>query len=116
MLACIFAKNRNCTASDDGPYKVISRSGRIMKILMKGKVETVSVDRGKPAHLECAPDTGDKVEHKTQQKTTNSKTAWITRATREESKGSSSKITPKSLLVLTGAAADRERTHACLYI
>ena len=27
----------------DGPYKVLSRSGKIMKILMKGKVETVSV-------------------------------------------------------------------------
>ena len=42
----------------DGPYKVISRSGKIMKILMKGKVETVSVDRVKPAHFECEPETG----------------------------------------------------------
>ena len=29
-----------------------------MKILMKGKVETVSLDRVKPAHLECEPTTG----------------------------------------------------------
>ena len=46
------------TAPYDGPYKVISRSGRIMKILMKGKVETVSIDRVKPAHFECEPNTG----------------------------------------------------------
>ena len=46
------------TAPYDGPYKVISRSGRIMKILMKGKVETVSVDRANPAHFKCAPHTG----------------------------------------------------------
>ena len=30
------------TAPYDGPYKVVARSGRVMKILMKGKVETVS--------------------------------------------------------------------------
>ena len=41
------------TAPYDGPYKVVARSGRVMKILMKGKVETVSLDRVKPAHLEC---------------------------------------------------------------
>ena len=33
----------------DGPYKVIVRSGRVMKTLVKGKVETVSLDRVKPA-------------------------------------------------------------------
>ena len=38
MLACIFVKNRNSTASD-GPYKVIVRNGRVMKVLIKGKVE-----------------------------------------------------------------------------
>ena len=32
------------TAPYDRPYKVISRSGRIMKILIKGKVDTVSID------------------------------------------------------------------------
>ena len=36
------------TAPYDGPYKVIVRSGRVMKILIKGKVETVSLDRAKP--------------------------------------------------------------------
>ena len=30
------------TAPYDGPYKVVRRSGRVMKILVKGKVETVS--------------------------------------------------------------------------
>ena len=33
------------TAPYDGPYKVVARSGRVMKILVKGKVETVSLDR-----------------------------------------------------------------------
>ena len=32
------------TAPYDGPYKVIVRSGRVMKILVQGKVETVSLD------------------------------------------------------------------------
>ena len=35
------------TAPYDGTYKVIVRSGRVMKILVKGKVETVSLDRVK---------------------------------------------------------------------
>ena len=43
------------TAPYDGSYKVISRSGRIMKILIKGKVDTVSIDELNPhtssAHL-----------------------------------------------------------------
>ena len=67
------------TAPYDGPYKVISRSGRIMKILMKSKVQTVSVDRVKPAHFECEPDTGTEIKCTTQQKTTHSKTAWLGR-------------------------------------
>ena len=46
------------TAPYDGSYKVIVRSGRVMKILIKGKVETVSVDRVKPAHLDNEPNTG----------------------------------------------------------
>ena len=54
------------TAPYDGPYKVIVRSGRVMKILMKGKMETVSVDRVKPAHFECAPETGTEIKRKTQ--------------------------------------------------
>ena len=66
MLTCIFATNRNCTAFDDGPYKVIVRSGRVMKILVKGKVETVSLDRVKPAHLDNEPAIGTEksVKHK----------------------------------------------------
>ena len=32
------------TAPYDGPYKIIVRSGRVMKIQIEGKVETVSID------------------------------------------------------------------------
>ena len=46
------------TAPYDGPYKVIVRSGRVMKILVKAKVETVSLDRVKPAHLDNEPAIG----------------------------------------------------------
>ena len=52
------------TAPYDGPYKVVARSGRVMKILVKGKVETVSLDRVKPAHLECEPTTGTTIQRK----------------------------------------------------
>ena len=41
------------TALYDSPYKFVARSGRVMKILIKGKVETVSLDQVKPTHLEC---------------------------------------------------------------
>ena len=85
------------TAPYDGPYKVISRGGRIMKILMKGKVETVSVDQVKPAHFECEPDTGTEITRTTQPKTTHSKNADIARGTREEWKGSSSTFTLKTI-------------------
>ena len=53
------------TAPYDRPYKVIARSGRVMKILVKGKVETVSLDRVKPAHMECEPTTGTTTQRKT---------------------------------------------------
>ena len=56
------------TAPYDGPYKVVARSGRVMKILVKGKVETVSLDRVKPAHLECEPTTGTTIQRKTPSK------------------------------------------------
>ena len=56
------------TAPYNGPYKVVARSGRVMKILVKGKVETVSLDRVKPAHLECEPTTGTTIQHKTPNK------------------------------------------------
>ena len=52
------------TAPYDGPYKVVVRSGRVMKILVKGKVETVSLDRVKPAHMECEPTTDTTTQHK----------------------------------------------------
>ena len=81
------------TAPYDGPYKVISRSGRIMKIFIKGKVATISIDRVKPAHW--SPDQSNDVERKTVKKTTNFKTAGIIRGTGKEPKGSSSKITPR---------------------
>ena len=35
-----------------------------MKILMKGKVETVPLDRVKPAHLECEPTTGTNIQRR----------------------------------------------------
>ena len=38
---------------------------KVMKILVKGKVETVSLDRVKPAHLECEPTTGTTIQRKT---------------------------------------------------
>ena len=56
------------TAPYDGPYKVVARSGRVMKIQVKGKVETVSLDRVKPAHLECEPTTGTTIQRKTPSK------------------------------------------------
>ena len=61
------------TASYDGPYKVIMKSGREMKILVKGKVETVSLDRIKTAHLDNEPDIGTEKQRKTQNNTKNSK-------------------------------------------
>ena len=62
------------TAPYDGPYRVVARSGRVMKILVKGKVETVSLDRVKPAHLECEPTTGTTIQRKTPNKPQSSKT------------------------------------------
>ena len=68
------------TAPYDGPYKVIMRSGRVMKILVKGKVETVSLDRVKPAHLDNEPAIGTEKQRKTQTNAKNSKnTATVRR-------------------------------------
>ena len=74
------------TAPYDGPYKVISRSGRVMKILMKDKVETVSIDCVKPAHFEREPGTGrpTNTKRKMQPKTTNPKPSGIARGTRRD--------------------------------
>ena len=56
------------TALYDGPYNVVARIGRVMKILIKGKVQTVSLDRVKPAHLECEPTTGPTTQRTSQTK------------------------------------------------
>ena len=48
-----------------------------MKILVKGKVETVSLDRVKPAHLECEPTTGTTIQHTTPNKPQSLKTTRI---------------------------------------
>ena len=50
-----------------------------MKILIKGKVETVSLDRVKPAHLYRNPETGTEKQRKTQNNTKNSKNTAIVR-------------------------------------
>ena len=84
------------TAPYARPYKVIVRNGRVMKILIKGKVEMVSVDRVKPAHFECEPETGTATKRKTHSKTMNSKTTEIARGTRKDKTRSSSTLTQKS--------------------
>ena len=53
------------TALYDGPYKVIVKSGRVVKIRIKGKVETVFLARVKPAHLDNEPETGTEKQRKT---------------------------------------------------
>ena len=68
-----------------------------MKFLMEGKVETVSINRVKPAHFECEPETGTEIKRKTQPKRTHSKTAEIARGTRRDPKRSSSTFTTKSV-------------------
>ena len=51
-----------------------------MKILVKGKVETVSLDRVKPAHLDNEPAIGTEKQRKTQKNMKNSKnTATVQR-------------------------------------
>ena len=47
-----------------------------MKILVKGKVETVSLDRVKPAYLDNEPAIGTEKQHKTQNNTKNSKNTF----------------------------------------
>ena len=60
------------TAPYDGPYKVVARSGLVFKVLIKGKVETVTADRVKPAHIERTPE-----DEQTRQTTAMSKTTPI---------------------------------------
>ena len=60
------------TAPYDGPYKIVARSGRVFKVIIKGKVETVTADRVKPAHIERTPE-----DEQTRQSTAMSKTTAI---------------------------------------
>ena len=53
----------------DGPYKIVARSGRVFKVLIKGKVEKVTAERVKPAHIEGTPE-----NEQTRQSTAMSKT------------------------------------------
>ena len=84
------------TAPYDSPYKVIMRSGRVMKILIKGKVETVILDRVKPAHFGCEPATGTTTQRTTQQQKTSSKTTGITRMNLQDPLRPSSTHTQRS--------------------
>ena len=72
------------TAPYDGPYKVVLRSGRVLKILMKVKVETVTTDRVKPPHIKREPETCNtrprQAKHKP--KSTTKKPAAIARVPR----------------------------------
>ena len=88
MHTCILAPNRNCAASD--------RPLRVMKILMKGKVETVSLDRVKPAHLECEPTTGTNTQRTTPNKQQSSKTTRISSGNPQDSPRPSSANTQTS--------------------
>ena len=65
------------TAPYDGRHKFVARSGRVMKILIKGMVETVSLDRVKPAHFECEPTTDPTTQRTTPTKKQSSKTTRI---------------------------------------
>ena len=76
MHTCILAPNRNCAASDC-PLRRTIQGRKVMEILVKGKVETVSLDRVKPAHLECEPTTGTNIQRTTLTKPQSSKTTRI---------------------------------------
>ena len=67
-----------------------------MKILIKGKVETVSLDRVKPALLECEPETGKVTQSKTQLRTMNSKITEIVRGIPKDQIKPSSALTQNS--------------------
>ena len=74
-----------------------------MKILVKGKVETVSLERVQPAHFECEPETCTGTQRKTQQKTTNSKTTEMGRGIPKD------QIKPRSALTQN---SDRTRAKS----
>ena len=95
------------TAPYDGPYEVVARSGRVMKILIKGKVETVSLDRVKPAHLECEPTTGPKTQRTTPNKKQRSKTTRIASGNPQDPSRPSSANTQTSSVKKTQSTAVR---------
>ena len=70
------------TAPYDGPYKVASRNGRVLKILMK--VDMVTADRVKSAHIDHEPETCSRQKRQMQPKpiSTAKTTAVITRKPR----------------------------------
>ena len=67
-----------------------------MKILIKGKVETASLDRVKPAHFECEPATGTTTQRTTQPQKTSSQTTGITRGNPQDPLRPSSTQTQRS--------------------
>ena len=67
-----------------------------MKILIKGKVEMVSLNRVKPAHLERELETGTETQRKGQTKTKNSKTTKIVRRVPKDQIKPSSAVTQNS--------------------
>ena len=64
-----------------------------MKILIKGKVETVSLDRVKPAHFECETATGTTTQRTTPSKRTSSKTTGMVRGNTQDPLAPSSTYT-----------------------
>ena len=72
------------------------RSGRVRKILIKGKVETVSLDRVKPAHFECEPATSTITQRTTPSKRTSSKTTGMVRRNSQDPLTPSSTHTQRS--------------------
>ena len=104
------------TAPYDGLYKVIVRSGRVMKILVKGKVETVSLDPVKPAHLDNEPAIGTEKQRKMQNNTKNSKnTATVRREPalkqNSENKRAEPKTQTRSLAVQHGTNSATTSQH-----
>ena len=67
-----------------------------MKILIKGKVETVSLDRVKPAHFECELATGTTTQRTTPSKRTSSKTTGNVRRDLQDPLAPSSTHTQRS--------------------
>ena len=82
------------TVPYDGPHKVVARSGQVM---IKGKVEPVTADRVKPAHIERKPENDYTKSHKATptSKPTASKLPAKTSVPRTAMVGARSTNTPK---------------------